>query len=187
MSTSAALPPLQPAAQGPHDRAGVLAQSGPPPPAFLTVTGALVGAGSYWQNTDFYNTQFRVLRSKGLGEKVVARLKLTDREPFKSSPDAASLFMAQVGVEPIPDSRPVMVAVTHPAPKEAALWANALADVYIEQSLASRVEAARTAYEWLQERLGATQQEMREAQDRLFKSYHSQDLFVPEGSVSAVS
>jgi len=226
MSTSAALPPLEPAAHGERDidvryyaglvwrsrsfisalalvglllglvvglaqtpeyRAGVLLQIEPPTPTFLTVTDALVGAGSYWQNTDFYNTQFKVLRSKGLGEKVVARLKLTDREPFKSSPDSASLFMAQVGVEPIPDSRLVMVAVTHPDPKEAALWANALADVYIEQSLASRVEAARTAYEWLQERLAATQQEMREAQDRLFKSYQSQDLFVPEGSVSAVS
>jgi uncharacterized protein involved in exopolysaccharide biosynthesis len=49
------------------------------------------------------------------------------------------------------------------------------------------VEAARKAYEWLQERLGATQKSMREAQDRLFKSYQSQDLFVPEGSTSAVT
>src|SRR3990172_7092097 len=57
----------------------------------------------------------------------------------------------------------------------------------MEQRRARGVEAARTAYEWLQERLAATQQEMREAQDRLFKSYQSQDLFVPEGSVSAVS
>src|SRR3989304_5614425 len=116
MSTSAALPPLQPAAQGPHDRAGVLAQSGPPPPAFLTVTGALVGAGSYWQNTDFYNTQFRVLRSKGLGEKVVARLKLTDREPFKSSPDGAALFIGYVGVEPVPESRLVVGTIKHRGP-----------------------------------------------------------------------
>src|SRR5262249_32681367 len=50
-----------------------------------------------------------------------------------------------------------------------------------------RVEAARKAYEWLQERLGATQKNMREAQDRLFKSYQTQDLFVPEGSTSAVT
>jgi len=59
--------------------------------------------------------------------------------------------------------------------------------VYIEQSLETRVEAARQAYEWLQDRLANTQDEMREAQDRLFRSYQTQDLFVPEGSVSAVS
>ncbi len=162
-------------------------QIDPPSPTFMTVTDALVGAGGYWQNTDFYNTQFKVLRSKGLGEKVVERLKLTDREPFKSSPDPATLFMGHVRVAPIPESRLVTVTVTHRDPKDAALWANTLADVYIEQSLEMRVEAARQAYDWLQERLGATQEEMQEAQDRLFRSYQTQDLFVPEGSVSAVS
>ena len=86
-----------------------------------------------------------MLRSKGLGEKVVARLKLTDREPFKSSMDSASMFMGHVGVEPVPESRLVLVTVTHRDPREAALWANTLADVYIEQTLATRVEAARRA------------------------------------------
>jgi succinoglycan biosynthesis transport protein ExoP len=174
--------------QTPEYKAGVLLQIDPPPPPFATVSDALlVGAGNYWQNTDFYNTQFKVLRSKGLGEKVVARLKLTDVEPFKSSPDPAVLFMEHVGVEPVTESRLVLVTVTHRDPREAALWANTLGDVYIEQSLANRVESARKAMEWLQDRLAATQQGMREAQDKLFQSYKSQDLFVPEGSVSAVS
>jgi polysaccharide biosynthesis transport protein len=174
--------------QTPEYRAAVLLQIEPPPPTFATVSDALlVGAGNYWQNTDFYNTQFKVLRSKGLGEKTVARLKLTDREPFKSSSDPATLFMEHVGVEPVPESRLVYVSVTHLDPREAALWANTLGDVYIEQSLAARVESARKAMEWLQERLAATQQGMRDAQDKLFQSYKTQDLFVPEGSVSAVS
>ncbi len=174
--------------QTPEYRAAVLLQIEPPPPTFATVSDALLmGAGNYWQNTDFYNTQFKVLRSKGLGEKTVARLKLTDREPFKSSTDPAVLFMDHVGVEPVPESRLVYVSVTHRDPREAALWANTLGDVYIEQSLAARVESARKAMEWLQERLAATQQGMRDAQDKLFQSYRTQDLFVPEGSVSAVS
>ena len=95
--------------------------------------------------------------------------------------------MEHVTVEPVPESRLVRVGVTQPDPAEAARWANALADVYIEQSVAGGVESARKAHEWLQERLAATQQEMREAQDRLFKSYQTQDLFVPEGSQSAVT
>ncbi|HSB60969.1 MAG TPA: polysaccharide biosynthesis tyrosine autokinase, partial [Vicinamibacteria bacterium] len=173
--------------QTPEYRAGAMLQIEPPTPTFLTVTDALVGAGSYWQNTDFYNTQFKVLRSKGLGEKVVERLKLKDRPPFKDNPESASLFMAHVGVEPVPESRLVVVTVTHLDPKEAALWANTLADVYIEQTLASRVEAARKAYDWLQERLAETQQGMREAQDKLLKTYRAQDVFVPEGGASAVA
>jgi succinoglycan biosynthesis transport protein ExoP len=174
--------------QTPEYKAGVLLQIEPPPPPFASVSDALlVGSGSYWQNTDFYNTQFKVLRSKGLGEKVVARLKLTDREPFRSSADGATLFMSHVGVEPVPESRLVLVTVTHRDPREAALWANTLADVYKEQALTTRIESAQQAMNWLQERLGATQKGMRDAQEKLFQSYRSQDLFVPEGSVSAVT
>ncbi len=173
--------------QTPEFRASAMVQIEPPTPTFLSVTDALVGGGNYWQNTDFYNTQFQILRSKGLGEKVVERLKLADGAPFKETQDKGGLFMAHVGIEPVPESRLVMVQVTHPDAKEAALWANTLADVYIEQSLSTRVEAAKKAYDWLQDRLSATQTSMRDSQDRLFKSYQSQDLFVPEGSVSAVT
>ena len=173
--------------QTPEYQAGVMIQIDPPTPTFMSVTDALVGAGAYWQNADYYNTQFKILRSRDLGGKVVKVLKLDDQPPYKDNPDAGALFMAHVGVEPIPESRLVTVTVTHPSPKEAALWANTLADVYRESSLEGRIDNAKKAYEWLQGRLSATQGSMREAQDKLFKSYQTQDLFVPEGSVSAVS
>jgi succinoglycan biosynthesis transport protein ExoP len=173
--------------QTPEYRAAAMVQIEPPTPTFLSVTDALVGGGNYWQNADFYNTEFKVLRSKGMGEKVVDGLKLKDRAPFKDAPDPGALFMRHVSIDPVPESRLVLIQVTHQDPREAALWANTLADVYIDQSVAKRVESARKAYDWLQERLAATQNSMREAQDRLFKSYQTQDLFVPEGSVSAVS
>jgi uncharacterized protein involved in exopolysaccharide biosynthesis len=48
--------------QTPVYQAAVLMQIEPPPPTFLTVTDALVGGGGYWQNADFYNTEFKVLR-----------------------------------------------------------------------------------------------------------------------------
>src|SRR5262245_56639751 len=154
--------------QTPEYRAAAMLQIERPTPTFMTVTDALVGAGNYWQNADFYNTQFKVLRSKGLAEKVVERLKLKDRPPYQDNPDAASLFLSRVEVEPIPESRLVMVSVTHEDPKDAALWANTLAEMYLQQTMETRVESARKAYEWLQERLAATQRDMRNAQDQLF-------------------
>ena len=173
--------------QTPEYRAAAMIQIEPPAPLFLGVTDALVSGGNYWHHADFYNTQFKILRSTSLGEKVVERLRLKDRPPFKDSTDAAGLFVSHVGVEPVEESRLVLVQVTHTDPKEAALWANTLAEVYIQQSLETRVEAARKAYDWLQERLQATQRSMREAQDRLISSYQGQELFVPEGEVSAVT
>jgi succinoglycan biosynthesis transport protein ExoP len=173
--------------QTPQYRASAMLQIEPPTPTFMTVTDALVGGGNYWQNADFYNTQFQVLRSKGLGERVVDRLKLKDRPPFQGHPDPGSEFMSHVGITPVTESRLVMVDVTLPSAAEAALWANTLADVYVEETLSGRVEAARRAYEWLQDRLSATQKNMREAQDKLFRSYQSQDLFVPEGGTSTLA
>lgn len=174
--------------QVPQYRSAALLQIEPPVPTFLNVAeAAATVSGGYWQNTDFYNTQFRILTSKSVGQRVVDRLKLSDREPFKSSPDAAGMVMAHVSVEPIPDSRLASVVVIHEHPQEAALWANTVADEYMSVSLSNRVESAKKAYEWLQERLGATQDEMREAQGKLIQSLQRQDLFVPEGSVSAVS
>ncbi|HVR71134.1 MAG TPA: polysaccharide biosynthesis tyrosine autokinase [Vicinamibacteria bacterium] len=173
--------------QTPEYRAAAMLQIEPPTPTFLSVTDALVGGGNYWQHADFYNTEFKVLRSKGMGERAVLALKLADRAPFKDAPDAGGLFMGHVTIDPVPESRLVLLQVTHQDPKEAALWANTLADVYLEYSVGKRVESARKAYDWLQERLAVTQQSMRDAQDELFKSYQTQDLFVPDGSISAVS
>src|SRR5438552_2107449 len=131
-------------AQTPEYRASVMVQIDPPTPTFMTVQDAL--SGSYWQNTDFYNTQFRVLRSSELGDKVFQRLKLANPDDHSSG----AAFMSHVSVEPVPESRLVLIHVTHRYPKEAALWANTLADVYIEETISTRVEAARKAYECLQ-------------------------------------
>src|SRR5262245_11570547 len=166
--------------QTPEYRAAAMLQIEPPTPTFMSVTDALVGGGNYWQNSDFYNTQFTILRGNALGEKVVDRLKLKDRPPFKDHTEAGALLMSHVQIEPLPDSRLVNVQVRHVDPKEAALWANALADEYIDQTIGTRVENAKRASDWLQERLSKTQQNMRDAQNRLYETYQSQDIFVPD-------
>src|SRR5258706_9376538 len=173
--------------QTPQYQAAAMLQIEPPTPSFMTVGDAVAGMGNYWQNADFYNTQFRVLKSKSTGQMAVERLKLNDRAPFKDNPEAGALFVSHIGVEPVPESRLVNVTVTHQDPKEAALWANTLAAVYIEQNFAVRVEAARKATDWLQERLGKTQQGMRDAQDRLAKTNQALDVPGPEGGAPAGS
>src|SRR5688572_27815154 len=72
--------------QTPLYQAAVLMQIEPPPPTFLTVTDALVGGGGYWQNADFYNTEFKVLRSTGLGDQVVNKLELAKAPPYQGNP-----------------------------------------------------------------------------------------------------
>jgi succinoglycan biosynthesis transport protein ExoP len=172
--------------QTPEYRAGAMIQIDPPTPAFVSVQeAALLAGGAYWQNADYYNTQFKVLRSSSLGVKVADRLKLKDSAPFKDAPEVGPLLMSHVAIEPIPESRLVMIQVTHENPGTAALWANTLANVYLEETLSTRVDAARKAYEWLQERLSATQTNMKDAREKLFKNNEGQDVFVPDGGSTA--
>ena len=173
--------------QTPRYRARTLLEVMPPNPTSLSVTDALVGTGNPIRDRPFFNTQLSVLHSRALGGRVVDKLKLADKPPFKDHKDPAGLFMSSVQVEAIPETFVVEVRVTHPDPKEAALWANTLADLYVDYSIEGQIMAARRAYDWVTERLADTQKEMQTAQDKLLKSYQGQDLFVPEGSVSAIT
>ncbi len=173
--------------QVPRYQARALVQVMPPTPTSLNVTDALVQTGNPVRDRQFFNTQMNVLHSRAIAERVVEKLKLKDQPTFAAAPDAVGAFLATVGVEPIPETYVVEVKITHNEPKDAALWANTLVDVYMDYSIEGQVEAAKRAYKWVNERLAETQTGMQQAQDKLLKSYQGQDLFVPEGSVSAIS
>jgi polysaccharide biosynthesis transport protein len=170
--------------QVPRYQARTLLQVMPPNPTSLTVTDALVQTGNPVRDRQFFNTQLNVLHSRAVAERVVKRLKLEDR---KEAGDPVARLLSAVAVEPVPETYVVEVRVTHNDPKEAALWANTLTDVYMDYSLEGQVEAAKRAYQWVTERLAETETGMQEAQDKLVKTSQGQDLFVPEGSVSAIT
>ncbi|HSD65159.1 MAG TPA: polysaccharide biosynthesis tyrosine autokinase, partial [Vicinamibacteria bacterium] len=173
--------------QVPRYEARTLLQVMPPNPTSLTVTDALVQTGNPMRDRQFFNTQLNVLHSRAIGERVVDRLKLKDQPAFQAAADPVGLLLSAVAVEPVPDTYVVEVRVTHNVPEDAALWANTLSDVYMDYSLEGQVEAAKRAYKWVTERLAETESGMQDAQDKLLKTYQGQDLFVPEGSVSAIT
>jgi polysaccharide biosynthesis transport protein len=174
--------------QTPLFRATAMVMIEPPTPTFMSVTDALVGGGGYWQNSDFYNTQFTIMKSRAVAEKAVEELKLRDRSPYKEmGAGAADFVMGSRRVEPQPESRLVNIHVTHTNAAEAALWANTLAKVYMDQAVFTRVQAAQHAYEWIQGRLDKTKQSMREAQSRLSETYEGQDIFIASDGSSPYS
>jgi len=173
--------------QVPRYQARTQLQVMPPNPTSLTVTDALVQTGNPMRDRQFFNTQLSVLHSRAIAERVVERLKLKDQPAFQGAGDPVGTLLRAVSVEPVPETYLVEVRVTHNDPRDAALWANTLSDVYMDYSLEGQVEAAKRAYKWVTERLAETETGMQEAQDKLLKTYQGQDLFVPEGSVSAIT
>ena len=173
--------------QVPRYQARTLLQVMPPNPTSLNVTDALVQTGSPMRDRQFFNTQLNVLHSRAIAERVAEKLKLKSSPAFQGTGDPIAALMGAVAVEPVPETYVVEVRVTHNDPKEAALWANTLSDIYMDYSIEGQVEAAKRAYKWVTDRLTETEAGMQEAQDKLLKSYQGQDLFVPEGSVSAIT
>jgi uncharacterized protein involved in exopolysaccharide biosynthesis len=122
-----------------------------------------LGTGSYWWNADYYNTQYRIIRSRALAEQVVRKyqlhkdarlvppaLKLTDDELIAY---AAEAVLGRIRVLPIKESRIIGIAVRDTSPQLAADLANDVTDVYTEQNLAVKLEATRGANRWVAKQL----------------------------------
>jgi capsular exopolysaccharide synthesis family protein len=174
-------------AQTPQYQARALLQVAPPNPTSIGVADAIAQTGNIVRDRQFFNTQLSVLYSRELARRAGERLKLAEQPGFPKGADVAGLFLSHLQIEPLPDTFVVEVRVNHTDPKDAALWANTLADVYIDSAIEGHVEAAKRAYNWVSERLADVQRTMQSTQDKLLKSYQGQEMFVAEGGVSAVA
>jgi succinoglycan biosynthesis transport protein ExoP len=174
--------------QIPQFRARALLQVSPPNPTSMGVADAITHTGNLIRDRQFFNTQLSVLNSRDLARRAAERLKLPEQPGFSKDLEAAAgVLQRHMSVEPIPESFVVEVRITRTDPKEAALWANTIADVYIERSFDSHVEAAKRAYNWVNERLAEARQTMQATQDKALKSYQGQEVLVAEGGVQAVA
>ncbi len=136
---------------------------------------------------DYYQTQYQLLRGRMLAEKVVERLGMQKSAEFQTGPlmtpwerfqrrflgkppaatldsdgiplsPAVAAFRSRVTVEPVPGSRLVNLRFTAYDPALAAQAVNALAQLYIEQSLEFRFTTSTEATGWLGDRLKEQQQ-----------------------------
>lgn len=115
-----------------------------------------LGTGSMWATREFYETQFRIMRSTEVMQRVIERLRLQHDKDFVGSGNADVRAVAQnasgtIRIGNVKDSRVVNIQVEDRSAERAALIANTLADVYIEHNLDFRLSGAKSATVWLTE------------------------------------
>lgn len=138
------------------------------------------GAGSYWNLREYYETQYRVAKSRGVAEGVVRRLGLQHDPDFLRIPvqrrasfrsftihDTANALLARTRVEPVKESRLMNIVVEDTSPRRAQLLANTLADVYIQRNLDRRMSSTRDAVRWLTNQLDDLRENLSRAEDAL--------------------
>ncbi len=166
-------------------------------------------------NMEYFATQAELLRARPIAETVVESLALAERAEFgagnsssrlgfnwrswlpfgmqtpgrSSQPDsserAVASYLGKLNIEPIRDTQLVRVEFESPDPDLAARIANAHAKAYIDSTLDARVEATKSAAEWMAVRLDGLRRELQESEERL-QAYREQEQLVDVAGLKAL-
>ncbi len=142
-----------------------------------------LGTGSYWSNKEYYETQYKVLKSRNVAERIVKAEKLNSSTAFLdplealedpdhevdpvSVDDASRKLQAMIVVEPVKDSRLVNISIEHPDPEMARKLANAVADAYIQHNLEHVQSSTVDAGKWLNKQLDKKTEELNDTEKAL--------------------
>jgi succinoglycan biosynthesis transport protein ExoP len=164
---------------------------------------------------DYYQTQYQLLRGRMLAERVVEKLDLQRSDEFLTGPmlspwerlqvrilgkppkstvdsdgmplsPAVAAFRSRVIVEPVPGSRLVNLRFSAYDPGLAAQAVNALAELYIKQTLEFRFTVSTEATGWLGDRLKEQQEKVQAAEKALQQYREKEGLVNPEERQSLV-
>ncbi len=150
---------------------------------------------NYW-NIEFYPTQYELLRSRGLAERVVRNLDLTnsgseggDTRPTKlptapatAAEDASALGAAAQGllgglsVDPVRNTSLVRIGYRSKDPAYAARVANAFAEAYIDLGIEDRYTSAGKASSFLSSQIETLKAEIQAKENELQRFSRTSDI-----------
>lgn len=141
-----------------------------------------LGIGNTWNTKEFYETQYRIIRSRMVAKKVVDKLGLdrdldflgiakiddpTERAQALEKADGVSRLAGRVRVDPVADSQVVFIKVRDHNPERAKLLADEIALAYKKQNVQRKVSAARDAVDWLRKQADQLLVDQRSAEEAL--------------------
>jgi len=141
-----------------------------------------MGSGSYWDNHEYYETQYKIITSTRVTVAVVAQLGLNHDASFlKNAPPgmpvppnetseegAAQALRGRLKVEPIKDSRLAVVKLEDADPDRAQRILAALVDTYITMNLEDARASTTDAGIWLRKQLDSLKNELETSEKDLF-------------------
>ncbi len=163
-------------------------------------------------NKEYFLTQFEILKSRELAERVIRRLELSTHPLFDPRQQAGGLslkkllpiggedkplsekqiteavvgtFNAGLSIEPVRNTQLVKINFESTDAELAATITNTLADVYIESHMEAKLDATRKAADWLGGRLGELRSKLKSSEERL-QAYREQAQLVDVQGVQTV-
>lgn len=135
----------------------------PPRPLGNQVQAVVDVGGEYWNNKEYYKTQFWLIQSQRVALQVVKDMQLNKNRAFlenlapggptqgrEASPDeAAKILRARLSIDPIRDSRLALVRYRDADPARAQRVLATLVDTYTANNLDDALDAMNSAADWL--------------------------------------
>ena len=149
------------------------------------------GSGGYWYSKEFYETQYKVLTSRTVAQRVVDKLQLgqnlkfldldevedpADLERRKAKADPVAILLKNLKLQPVKDSRIVRLTYEDADPQFAAQVANTMAESYIAENLSVKTVTTQNASEWLETQLADLEKKLDLSGKALFDFKKSHDI-----------
>ena len=134
---------------------------------------------------EFYVTQYRIIRSEEIAQRVIDRLGLDSDPSYGGSADHSQKPDRQILIERllkavkvvgVRDSRIANIVVRDVDPGRATRIANAFADTYMERNLDFKLEGARSAGTWLGEQTVGLRKQLEDSEMELYKFRKERNL-----------
>jgi len=150
-----------------------------------------MGAGNYWGNQEYYETQYKIIQSRRVAVEVVRELGLHTSPPFlqnlpagaepeskdTTTPElAAELLRGRLKVAPVRDSRLAVVTYEDANPERAQRVLSVLVDTYIAQNLERALESTGAATDWLRQQLDGLKEDLEQSELELHKYKKKKDI-----------
>ena len=163
-------------------RAMAVLEMSPPSVEVLENSKAKSGGGD---DRAFLATQYGLLKSRSLAERVAQELNLASKPEFVSQePDratrqkiAAAILQGNFAVDPVPNSRLVQISYSSPNPQLAQQIANSFADNFINSNLERRYQASSYARTFLERQIAKVKGEL-ERSERQLVAYAQQQSII---------
>lgn len=119
------------------------------------------------RDTEYYQTQYSLLVSRSLAERVMKKLNLGSEPEFISADDPINALISMIKVKPVRLSNIVMIAVTGKDPLKITNIANTWAREFIHQDVEKKVGVAKYGVSWLEDQLSDTLVKLQNSEQEL--------------------
>jgi polysaccharide biosynthesis transport protein len=143
---------------------------------------AEIGAGTYgyYAEERYFNTQYEIIRSRDVAQRVFDRLDLYNHPAFRKDKDGIGSFSRMVDVQPVKETGIVVISIESPDPAEAASWVNTTVEAYVDRNLDQAAQVTGKAVKALLKEIDPLKERLQDSQKTSFEFAQSSNLYVPE-------